>query len=176
MSVAKKMCCPTNMKFAFVSVWSGNGDKPVAYIGPSRNLKPEVRRYLTPLDKQYILNRQGSRCNSCADHIVGVSRGGRTTLENMQLLCVQDHRAKSAREAQGGLMTIDIDLAPSDTNVYIFASETVQFPVDKRTPLEAITKGCGLSLLAFKKVDRTWVEVDFGKMLDKFVYKPRIAC
>lgn len=76
---------------------------------------------------------------------------------------------------------VDVDLEPSDTNVYIFASGTIQFPVDKRTPLEAITNGCGLSLLTFDRVDRTFVEeaydeVDFAKMLEKFVYKPRIAC
>ena len=182
------------MKYAFVPVWSGKGDKPIAYIGPSQNLKPEFRRHLTPIQKQHILKRQHSRCNSCgerirlhpfancdADHIVGVCRGGRTTLENIQLLCVQDHRAKSAREAQGGLRMIDVGLEPSDTNVYIFSSGTTQLPVDKRTPLEAITNGCGLSLLTVKKVDRTWVEeaypeVDFQKMLEKFVYKPLISC
>ena len=182
------------MKCTFVPVWSGEGDKPVAYIGPSQNLKPEARRHLTPIDKQHILRRQGSRCNSCgerirlhpfancdADHIVGVCRGSKTTLENMQLLCVQDHRAKSAREAQAASRVLDIALEPGDTSVYIFASGPLQFPVDKRTPLEAITNGCGLSLLAFNRAERTWVEdayaeVDFEKMLEKFVYKPRIAC
>lgn len=63
----------------------------------------------------------------------------------------------------------------------MFASGTIQFPVDKRTPLEAIQNGCGLSLLTFKRVDRTLVEdayaeVDFGEMLERFAYKPRIVC
>lgn len=188
------MRCSINMKCAFVPVWSGNGNKAMAYIGPSQNLTPEVRRHLTPIDKQRILRRQGSRCNSCgerirlhpfancdADHIIGVCRGGKTTLENMQLLCVQHHREKSALEARCASKIIDIALEPSDTNVYIFTTGTIQFPVDKRTPLEAITNGCGLSILAFDRMERAWAkdacaEVDFEKMLDKFAYKPRIAC
>ncbi|CAM9196204.1 unnamed protein product [Laminaria digitata] len=152
------------MRCAFLPIWDGKGDKHVAYIGPSQNLKPETRRHLSPIDKQQILQRQCSRCNCCgerirlypsancdADHIVGVCRGGKTTLENIQLLCVQDHRAKSAREAQGASRMIDVGLEPGDTSVYIFASGTIQFPVDKRTPLEAIQNGRGLSLLTFKE-------------------------
>lgn len=182
------------MKCVFLPICDGKGDRPVAYVGPVQNLKPETRRHLSPIDKQQILQRQNYLCNSCgepirlypsancdADHIVGVCRGGKTTLENIQLLCVQDHRAKSAREAQGASRIVDVGLEPGDTCVYIFASGTVQFPVDKRTPLEAIQNGCGLSLLTFKRVDRTFAEdaygeVDFGKMLKTFVYKPRIAC
>ncbi|CAN0420961.1 unnamed protein product [Scytosiphon promiscuus] len=88
------------MKCAFVPVWGGEGDRPVAYVGPSQNLEPEVRRHpTTPIDMQRILKRQGSRCNCCgerirlhpdancdADHIVGVCRGSKTTVENIQLL------------------------------------------------------------------------------------------
>ncbi|CAN0238810.1 unnamed protein product, partial [Ectocarpus sp. 4 AP-2014] len=55
--------------------------------------------------------RQESRCNCCAqsitlypfancdaDHIVRICRGEKTVPEDVQLLCEQDHRAKSARE------------------------------------------------------------------------------
>lgn len=64
-------------------------------------------------------------------------------------MCARSHRAKSAREAHRDFRMIDIPLEPSDTSVHIFAGGSVQFPVDKRTPFEAITIGCGLSLLAF---------------------------
>lgn len=96
----------------FMPIWSAKIRAPVAYIGPAQNLTPEVRRHISPLNNQLLLHRQRSRCNACAksiqlkpfascdaDHIIAVSRGGKTTLENMQLLCVPCHREKSAREA-----------------------------------------------------------------------------
>lgn len=42
------------MKYAFVPVWSG--DKPVAYIGPVQNLKPETCKHLSPIDKKKHCN------------------------------------------------------------------------------------------------------------------------
>lgn len=77
---------------------------------------------------------------------------------------------------------IELPLPPSDRNVYIFThGERMAFPADKRTPLEAITNGCALSLLSYKKVDRTFVEpayqeVDYEKMLQKFVYTLAAGC
>ena len=181
------------MKCVFIPIWSGTREKPVAYIGPTKNLRPAVRKHLTPTEKRHILMRQGSRCNNCgdrirlhpyancdADHIVGVGRGGRTTLENMQLLCVQDHRAKSAREAQEATKVVDITLESHDTSVYIFTDGPIQFPIDKRTPLEAISEGCGLSLLSFHKVNREWVEDVYpeveANMFEKYAYKPSVVC
>ncbi|CAM9091064.1 unnamed protein product, partial [Laminaria digitata] len=80
---------------------------------PSQNLKPETSRHLSAFESQQILKRQDSRCNCCgqsitlypfancdADHIARICRGGKTVPEDVQLLCVQDHRAKSAREAK----------------------------------------------------------------------------
>lgn len=99
-------------------------------------------------------------------------------MESTQLLCCACHRAKSSREASAVPRIIELALPPSDRNVYIFTrGAEMAFPVDKRTPLEAITNGCALSLLTYKKVDRTSVEpareeVDFAKMLQKFVYTP----
>lgn len=75
--------------------------------------------------------------------------------DNMQLLCVKCHRNKSAREARGVPRTVELALEPGDTNVYIFTSGKTAFPVDKRTPLEAITNGCASSLPALRKVDRS---------------------
>ena len=181
------------MKCLFLPVFNGINPKPVGYVGPTYNLKTVARKHLTRPQKMAILERQRSRCNSCgdriqlypyaatcdADHIIGVCRGGDTVLHNTQCLCVRCHRAKSSREASAVPRMIELPLSPSDRNVYIFTrGDTIAFPVDKRTPLEAITNGCTLSLLSYKKVDRTFVEptyeeVDFEKMLQKFVYTPR---
>lgn len=43
------------MKCAVVPVWGEKGDRPVAYVGPSQNLKPEERRHPTPIDRQKSL-------------------------------------------------------------------------------------------------------------------------
>ncbi|CAN0538187.1 unnamed protein product [Ectocarpus sp. 12 AP-2014] len=149
------------MKYLYLPIFSGTGSKPVAYIGPSHNLRPVARKHLTRPQKWAILERQRSRCNSCgdriqiypyancdADHIIGVCRGGRTFMESTQLLCCACHRAKSSREASAVPRIIELALHPSDRNVYIFTrGAEMAFPVDKRTPLEAITNGCALSLL-----------------------------
>lgn len=185
------------MKQIFVPICGGITEKPTAYIGPSQNLKTEVRKFLPPMKKQMLLERQRSRCNSCtnaiqlypfascdADHIIGVDRGGQTKLENMQLLCVQCHRAKSAREARAGVKIVDICLESGASDVYIFTPGKIQlqFPVDKRTPLEAIEQGCGLSLITFKRVNRISVlqeaqhENDLGEMFRKFIYTPTRHC
>lgn len=70
-----------------------------------------------------LLQRQRSQCKNCAkqtqlkpfascdaDHVVAVSRGGKTVSENMQLLCVTCHREKSAREAASCTKLIDLGL------------------------------------------------------------------
>lgn len=173
---------------AFVPIWSAKTRAPVAYIGPAQNLTPEERRHITPLKKQMLLRRQRSRCNHCAksiqlkpfascdaDHIVAVSRGGKTTLQNMQLLCVPCHREKSAREAASCTKLVDMCLEPGAKDVYIFTDvlagqiQIQQYPPDKRTPLEAIENGCGLSLLTFTKANRRF-DADSSNMFQKYAY------
>lgn len=76
--------------------------------------------------------------------------------------------------------TVEVALEPGDTNVYIFTyGGKMTFVVDKRTIRK---KGCALSLLTYKRVNRIVVkpvkgEVDTPKCWnDSFMYKPRIAC
>ena len=57
------------------------------------------RRYLTIDEQQTIIDRAGSRCEYCQswmmyatqsfvfDHIIPISRGGQSTLENLALVC-----------------------------------------------------------------------------------------
>lgn len=105
-----------------------------------------------------------------------MSRGGRTVPENMQLLSVNHHRAKSAHESRGSFRVLDVNLELDARELYIFTRADLQFPADKRTPLEAITHGCGLSVLSYTKVDRSYAptehEVDYMEMLNRFSYTP----
>ena len=180
----------TKMKFAFVPIWGEKDNKPLAWVGPLKNMAPEARKHLSAMDRQKLLRRQDGKCNCCgegiqlypfancdADHILGVARGGKTTLENMQLLCVCGHRSKSSHEARNSVKVLDIGVQLDERELYIFTSGILQFPVDKRTPLEAVTDGCGLSLLAFSRVDREYIEimeheVDFETMLARFAFRP----
>lgn len=178
------------MKSAFVPIWGENDHKPLAWVGPLKNMVPEARKNLSAMDKQKLFRRQDGKCNCCgeriqlypfadcdADHILGVVRGGKTTLENMQLLCVCGHRSKSSHEARNSIKLLDLDVQLGAKQLYIFTSGILQFPVDKRTPLEAVTDGCGLSLLTFTRVDREYIEpmeheVDYQEMLARFAFRP----
>lgn len=175
------------MKYKFVPIW-GSREKPVAWVGPYDNIVPEARGFLTPVDKQAILERQGGTCNCCeqriklrpyadcdADHIVGVCRGGKTVPENMQLLSVTHHRAKSANESRGAFRIVQTDVILDSRELYIFTHADFQFPVDKRTPLDALTYGCALSILSYAKVHRAYSspgEFDYVDMLNRFAFKP----
>ncbi|CBJ33465.1 EsV-1-16 [Ectocarpus siliculosus] len=178
------------MRCTFLPVFGGVGQAPVAYVGPSHNLRPRARKHLTRSQKQAVLQTQRSRCNSCgdlihlqpyancdADHVIGVCRGGETVEENTQMLCVRCHRQKTCLEAGGSPRTVEVALEPGDSNVYIFTGGTMDLPCDKRTPLEAIGDGCALSIITYKRVNRKVVKVvdegvDYAKMLQRFVYNP----
>ena len=181
------------MKCTFVPIWGERGHRPLAWVGPVQNIAPVARRHLRALDRQMILQRQDGKCNCCgecirlypspdcdADHILGVAKGGQTTTENMQLLCVRGHRSKTAKEARNCVKTINLGVHLDAKELYITSSpdeHALQFPVDKRTPLEAVTRGCALSLLAFDRVDRTYIEpmedeVDYKAMLARFAFRP----
>ncbi|CAM9497507.1 unnamed protein product, partial [Ectocarpus sp. 12 AP-2014] len=80
-------------------------------------------RFISPTAKQTLLRRQSSQCNhsprriqfkpfaSCdADHIVVVSRGGKTVPENTQLLCLTRHREESAHEMASCIKLFDLRL------------------------------------------------------------------
>lgn len=179
------------MRYTFVAVWC-SGNKPCAWIGPVKNLAPAARRRISAMDRQILLKRQNGTCSCCgerielhpvascdADHIVPVARGGETLLENMQLLAVKCHRRKTLNESRKATKIVHID-GDLGGKVYIFSSsaelQSGQFPVDKRTALECVTNGCGLSLLAYKREDRGYVEpldeVDYRLMLSHFAFRP----
>ena len=185
------------MKYNFKAVWgcwgcNGKGIlvKPIAWIGPSENLIPEPRRNLKPIDKQYIFHRQGSRCNFChdviqlypypncdADHVIPISLGGKTNVENMQLLCVTCHRFKSASESMKQAdKVLDVNIV-AGRDVYIMDTRfTYEFPMNVTTPMEAICENNhGMSLLRYEKVKRIKESVflDYLEMLERFSFVSR---
>ena len=168
-------------------IWSGQ--RPLAWAGPLQNMVAATRRHLSTTDKLQVLSRQKRVCNCCgehielhpvancdADHIIPVMRGGKTVLENTQLLCVTCHRRKTLHESRNSTKTVDVPFKLAK-EVYIFSTEDeLQLPADKRTPLEAVSKGCGLSLLTYNKVKRTYVEhhAEYEKMLSAFAFRPAL--
>lgn len=75
-----------------------------------RNSVAGQRQLMTPRLRQYIIKRDGYMCRNCGnstenepnlllevDHIIPLSRGGKTTVENLQTLCWKCNRHKGAR-------------------------------------------------------------------------------
>ncbi|CAM9709281.1 unnamed protein product [Ectocarpus sp. 6 AP-2014] len=175
------------MRYAFVPIAGAHEQAPLAWAGPLKNLVPTVRKHLNTNDKQKILHRQRRMCNGCgghielypvancdADHILPVMRGGKTTVENMQLLCVTCHRRKTLHESKNSVKMVHVPFTLAAKKVYIFSrEEELQFPADKKTPLQAVSQGCGLSLLTYeKKMLISPHATEFDKMLSEFVFKP----
>lgn len=67
----------------------------------------EWDRTVTPETVSEMLDRQGGKCNTCAadlsvtgfhrDHVVPLSKGGPSTLANLQLLCPPCNLSKGAK-------------------------------------------------------------------------------
>ncbi len=66
-----------------------------------------IRPHIPASLRYEVMKRDRGKCQWCSrqapdvvihlDHIVPVSKGGETTLENLQLLCAEDNLAKSDR-------------------------------------------------------------------------------
>lgn len=74
--------------------------------------------------------------------------------ENTQLLCLTRHREESAHEMASCIKLFDLRLQAGAKDVYIVTPAATQG--NKRSPLEAIENGCGLSLLTFTRVNRVF--------------------
>lgn len=78
-------------------------------------------RYIPRAIREAVLARDQQRCVLCAasvwleiDHIIPVSRGGQSTLENLQTLCRSCNRAKRAKTAEQ-LRSNDVALVLPET-------------------------------------------------------------
>lgn len=173
----------------FRAIWGrhekGEIFKPVLWIGPVENIKSEPRKYLNSMDKQQLLRDQNYKCNLCenvikiypfstsdADHIIPISLGGKTSIENIQLLCISCHREKSARELTCIEKSVISDYKTKD--VFIGKSIIFKFPFEKMTPKEVIESNMDeMCLLTYKKIERIFgkEEINYMELLDKFKYK-----
>jgi len=174
----------------FRAVWGkiDNEFKPVLWIGPVENLAPEPRKQLDKMDKQQMLRDQDYKCNLCenkiklwpvstgdADHILPINIGGKTLIDNMQLLCVCCHREKSARELNCLEKTMITDYNIGSKDVLIGKSLNFKFPLEKMTPKEVIESEMDeLCLLTYKKTPRikNKQEINYIELLNKFRFKP----
>ena len=168
----------------FKAVW-GESNNPILWIGPIENLKSEPRKFLKPMEKQKLLRDQNYECNFCdnriklypystcdSDHIIPIHIGGKTTIENMQLLCVSCHRQKSARELKCTEKTI-ITEHNFGSDVMIGKNIEFKFPCEKMTPKETIDSQMNeMCLLTYKRKSREYRkdEVNYINILEKFKF------
>ncbi|CAN0589637.1 unnamed protein product, partial [Ectocarpus sp. 12 AP-2014] len=91
----------------FAGIWY-----PVAWIGPISNIGGFKRATPSSKTVRTILEAQNNACKVCfaelrtsgdskncdVDHILPVSLGGNNGIDNLQILCVEDHRRKTSFE------------------------------------------------------------------------------
>lgn len=183
----------TDGLFTFRSVWSRTNEKweIIAWVGPEKSLRPESRTSFTHNDKYSVYLRQKKKCNQCespivlypyssadADHIIPISIGGKTTIENLQLLCVICHRHKTVVEnrcvsknfyimeyKQGTYIlpqSSDLRISFKDETEYMTPYELIE---SNHNP-DSIRKLCYYKSSSVSKVS------DFKEFLDKFKYIP----
>lgn len=88
-----------------------DGTLPEADLYKPRNIKPHLDRAV-PLKIRYdVMKQDGYRCQKCGadqsqdksvrlevDHVVAVSRGGKSTIDNLQTLCWACNQGKKDRD------------------------------------------------------------------------------
>ena len=169
----------------FRSIWGSEKDgiiRPMMWIGPIHHLKPEPRKSLRIIDKQQLIREQNYKCNFCenkirlypystadADHIIPVCLGGKTTMDNMQLLCVGCHRQKSACELKSHVKEVRGTFETDQ--IFIGKSIIFKFPCEKMTPKEILESEMNeLCLLTYTKVNRfTYKAIDFNNFRYKSI-------
>lgn len=84
------------------------------WIGPLENIGARDKKKVTESQKRELMVRQNSLCQECncpvsigsysnsdIDHIVPRHLGGKTVLNNLQVICVPCHRTKTGLESKG---------------------------------------------------------------------------
>lgn len=128
---------PSN-KSTFCAVYgSSDGTWTVRFwVGPIESLGVKDKKCVTDDQKTALLERQNHLCQECAcpvsigsyssadiDHIIPRHLGGKTVLENLQIICVPCHRTKTGLESKGVRRVFpSLELGPSDRSMYAVAS------------------------------------------------------
>lgn len=123
-----------------------------AWIGPERTLKPEPRKSLSSCLKREVMVRQKNQCRFCkskitlkpycnadADHIIPINYGGKTNVDNIQLLCVGCHRHKTSLENQHEKRIVYLSrekLNHGETIVVYSSTPDIQRPMNMKNPLD----------------------------------------
>jgi len=182
-----------NTAYVFKPIWYIKDEKwTTGWIGPLQNLHPEPRKHLSGIDKNNLMRRQNGKCNGCSmnislypypncdiDHIIPISLGGKTTINNAQALCVTCHRHKTALENRGSVSRIWMNDCPEEY-VYVITNTCRKIDTDdfheNILPIDAIkSESSGIYIVMYNnkhpKMD-VIVEKNFVEFLDKFKYIP----
>lgn len=144
----------------FCAVYGSNNGLwgPRFWVGPVESIPPKDNTTVTPDMKTALLERQGNKCNECgtpvsmgsysnsdADHVIPRSLGGKTTVGNLQAICVPCHRTKTALEHRGLKRRFaDIEL-PSPSGFYMVSND-LSFKIQKSSvdPVDFIKDPVGM--------------------------------
>lgn len=138
-----------------------------AWIGPEETLKPVPRKSLNRSSKREMMSRQKNRCRFCqskitlepycnadADHIIPINYGGKTNLDNMQLLCVGCHRHKTSLENTHEKRIVYLSkakLRSGETLIVYSAKPDMRGPLDMRNPVDISEPSDTPHILSYKK-------------------------
>ena len=102
-------------KSTFCAVYGSSGGIWTArfWVGPIESLGVKDKKCVTDDQKAALLKRQSGLCQECSssvsigsysnadiDHIIPRHLGGKTVLENLQIICVPCHRTKTGLESK----------------------------------------------------------------------------
>jgi len=110
-------------------------------------------------EKTSLLERQKQMCQECScpvsigsysnadiDHVIPRHLGGKTVLDNLQIICVPCHRLKTGLESKGVRKVFpDLDLDPSDCRMYAVSNDgTLDLKGGSVNPLKYMREPVGM--------------------------------
>ena len=97
-----------NLRYAARAAYSSGASHALTWVPMSTT--PSMRRLASRTERELLAILQDFQCAICGsdlaggyecDHLVPYSKGGQTTLENLQALCLDCHSDKTRGEASG---------------------------------------------------------------------------
>ena len=160
----RKIPLPSN-KSTFSAVYSSSCGTWSArfWVGPMESLGVKDKTRVGGDQKTVLLERQNSLCQECScpvsigsysnadiDHIIPRHLGGKTVLDNLQIICTPCHRTKTGLESKAvRRMFPDLELELDDGRMYAVANDR---PRNLRNgiliPLEYIRDPAGIVVMS----------------------------